>query len=144
MWNKRRLAARKLIPTSAKKGLTGFCNLLNLVCFWPLERRWYLLFYLLWLAYQAHAGFFICLLQQLSRCWILGISGLNFYFYNPQKFIVYGQKSTAKWFAHNKIAHAAAIKTLMQQLPHANTAIARDLVSAFGPLLYGPHSYWGS
>ena len=39
MWNKRRLAARKLIPTSAKKGLTGFCNLLNLVCSWPLERR---------------------------------------------------------------------------------------------------------
>jgi len=39
MWNKRRLAARKLIPTSAKKGLTGFCNLLILVCSCLLERR---------------------------------------------------------------------------------------------------------
>ena len=33
------------------------------------------------------------------------------------------------------------IKMPMQQVPYASTAIARDLVSAFGPLLYGPHSY---
>ena len=54
-----------------------------------------------------------------------------------------GQKGSNAMFVmtHNKIAHAAAIKTLMQQVPHADTAIARDLVSAFGPLLYGPHSY---
>ncbi len=41
---------------------------------------------------------------------------------------------------------SAAIGMLRQQqidlvLLIANTAIARDLVSAFGPLLYGPHSY---
>jgi hypothetical protein len=61
-----------------------------------------------------------------------------FYFHNPQKFIVYGKKSNAKG--------SAAIGMLRQQqidlvLLIANTAIARDLVSAFGPLLYGPHSY---
>ena len=69
---------------------------------------------------------------------MLGISGLKFIFISHQKFIVYGQKKHLKRIGCNKNAHAAAIKTLMQKVPYANTAIARDLVSAFGPLLYGP------
>jgi len=63
------------------------------------------------------------------------------FFHNPQKFIVYGKKKQREMICGIGMLRQQQIDLV---LPNADTAIARDLVSAFGPLLYGPHSYRGS
>ena len=80
------------------------------------------------------------------------------YFHNPSKFIVYGQKKDRKRICGIGMLRQQQLMRLLAQmgfvffcsshlycsvsvLPYADTAIASDLVSAFGPLLYGPHSY---